>query len=219
MNVVQGKIERCSENGVLTLRHKTNSKRDELRTRLIEAAEEEIAELGLSGLKARRVTQKAGCALGALYNAVSDLDGLIILVNSKTIHRLGARLEAAAQNAKTPEATLQALSATYVTFAMSERNLWFAAFNHRLPDGQHLPDWHQREYLDLIKHLAQPLADLLPTLDADAIGQRAQTLFASVHGVVHLSLNGQFVGAPLETLPGEVSNLVKAISVGLDTNR
>ncbi|MEM9716699.1 MAG: TetR/AcrR family transcriptional regulator [Pseudomonadota bacterium] len=219
MNGVQAKNERCSKFGVLTLRHKTNTKRDALRTRLIEAAEEEIAALGLSGLKARRVTQKAGCALGALYNAVSDLDGLIILVNSKTIQRLGAQLDAAARDADTPAATLQALAATYVTFAISEHNLWFAAFNHRLPDGQDLPDWHQGEYLDLIKHLAQPLTDLLPTLDAEAIGLRAQTLFASVHGVVQLSLNGQFVGTPLETLPREVSNLVEAVTIGLNAHR
>ena len=49
-------------------------KRSDLRTRLIDAAEAEIAEKGLLGLKARDVTARAGCALGAIYNAVSDLD-------------------------------------------------------------------------------------------------------------------------------------------------
>ena len=55
------------------------AKRDALRMRLIDVAEGEIAEHSLRGLKARSVTTKAGCALGGLYNAVTDLDGLIML--------------------------------------------------------------------------------------------------------------------------------------------
>lgn len=193
-----------------------DAKRDALRTRLIEAAEEEIATLGLVGLKARSVTQKAGCALGALYNVVSDLDGLIILVNSRTIKRLGDDLGRASDNATSPEETLQALAAAYVNFALSDEKLWFAAFNHRLPDGEDLPEWHQAEYLDLIEHLAKPLGQLLPDLPPDACKLRALTLFASVHGVVQLSLNGQFAGAPRDALANEVKNLVGAISKGLD---
>lgn len=197
------------------LRNNRETKRDALRTRLIDAAEEEISTLGLSGLKARNVTQKAGCALGALYNAVQDLDGLIILVNSKTIKRLGDKLNDAAQSATSPEQALQVLAATYVDFAMSDNNRWFAAFNHRLPNDQDLPDWHQAEYLELVKLLAAPLSKLLPALSEDALVLRAQTLFASVHGVVQLSLHGQFAGAPRDALPDEVKALVQALTTGL----
>ena len=198
------------------MRNNRNAKRDALRTRLIEAAEEEIAAQGLAGLKARSVTQKAGCALGALYNAVSDLDGLIILVNSRTIKRLGENLAHASSNATLPEGALQALAAAYVDFALSDEKLWFAAFNHRLPDGADLPEWHQTEYLNLIQYLAKPLGQLLPNLPPDACTLRALTLFASVHGVVQLSLNGQFAGAPRDALRTEVKDLVGAISRGLE---
>lgn len=193
-----------------------DAKRYALRTRLIEAAEEEIAALGLAGLKARSVTQKAGCALGALYNVVSDLDGLIILVNSRTIQRLSEQLADASGAAQTPEETLQALARAYVTFALSDEKLWFAAFNHRLPDGAELPEWHQAEYLDLVQFLASPLRQLQPDLSAEASTLRALTLFASVHGVVQLSLNGQFAGAPRDALADEVRHLVGAISKGLN---
>ena len=64
----------------------------DLRTRLIDAAEVEIAEKGLAGIKARDVTGRAGCALGAIYNAVADLDELVQRVNSRTLVRLGAAL-------------------------------------------------------------------------------------------------------------------------------
>lgn len=191
------------------------AKRDALRSRLIEAGESELAEHGLSGLKARNVTAKAGCALGALYNAVSDLDGLVILINSRTLARLGNQLTQAVPNDAQPDAAIQSLALAYVDFALAEPNLWFAAFNHRLPDGQTLPDWHQQEFIALFSEIAAPLSQLLPDLSADALGRRAQTLFAAVNGVVQLSLNGQFAGSPKEYLADEVETLVSSLTRGM----
>lgn len=196
-----------------------DAKRDALRTRLILAAESEIVDHGLQGLKARSVTTKAGCALGALYNAVSDLDGLVILVNSKTLTRLGDGLKLSVPVDARPEDAIQALAKAYVDFALSEPHLWFAAFNHRLPDGRDLPDWHQQEYILLITEIARPLAALLPDLSAEALARRAQTLFAAVHGVVQLSLNGQFVGAPRAHLAAEVHALVHSLTLGMTQSR
>lgn len=191
------------------------AKRDALRTRLIEAAESELAEQGLQGLKARNVTTKAGCALGGLYNVVTDLDGLVILVNSKTLARLGTKLREAVPADASAEHAIQFLAQAYVTFAIAEPNLWFAVFNHRLPDGRELPQWHQEEYMVLIENIAVPLAQLMPDLSSDALALRAQTLFASVHGVVQMSLNGQFAGSPRAHLMGEVKALVMAMTQGM----
>ena len=191
------------------------AKRDALRTRLIEAAESELAEHGLQGLKARNVTTKAGCALGGLYNVVADLDELVILVNSRTLARLGDQLRGAVPMDATPEQAIEGLAQAYVAFAIVEPHLWFTAFNHRLPDGQDLPQWHQEEYMALIGNIVAPLAKLVPDLPPDALALRAQTLFASVHGVVQMSLNGQFAGSPREHLMGEVSGLVAALAKGM----
>jgi AcrR family transcriptional regulator len=60
-------------------------KREDLKERLTTAAEALIIEHGLGGLKARDVTEKAGCALGALYTAFPDIDHLIMAVNQADI--------------------------------------------------------------------------------------------------------------------------------------
>lgn len=195
-----------------------DAKRDALRTRLIEAAESELAEHGMQGLKARNVTKKAGCALGGLYNVVPDLDGLIILVNSKTLARLGGQLQDAVPSNASPQEAIQQLAQAYVIFAMAEPHLWFAAFNHRLPEGQELPLWHQEEYMILTQNIAMPLAKLVPDLSLQAAALRAQTLFAAVHGVVHMSLNGQFAGAPRDHLQAEIKALVTALTRGMRPN-
>lgn len=195
--------------------NKTETKRAELRERLIAVAEAQIAARGLAGLKAREVTAEAGCALGALYTAVQDLDTLVLHVNSRTLARLGAALHAACQGAAAePEARLLALAAGYVAFARDNRRLWSALFEHRLPEGVETPDWHKRDHAVLIEEIIAPLAQLRADLAGEALVMRARTTFAAVHGVVQLSLQGRFVGVPEEDLAAEVAALVQAMLRG-----
>ena len=197
------------------MRNNREEKRQELRTRLINAAESLIEENGLRGLKARDITAKAGCALGALYNAVEDLDELITLVNSRSLSQLGKALHAAVPHNVSPEDTMQALAKGYVDYALNHTNLWSAIFNHRPMNGAEIPQWHQAEYAVLIEEIIAPLAHMRPDLNPDELRIRAQTLFASVHGVVQLSIHGRYVGTPSELLMQEVSALVDAMTRGL----
>jgi AcrR family transcriptional regulator len=185
----------------------------DLRTRLIAAAEAEIAEKGLLGLKARDVTQRAGCALGAIYNAVADLDELVMRVNSRTLERLGAAL-ASASGAGSPEAVTLALADTYAVFALENRRLWSALFEHRLPEGVEMPDWHRQEHEVLIARIVAPLQRLRPDLPEAEVKVRVRTLFGAVHGVVHLALQGRLVGVPEPLLRQEVAALVGALVLG-----
>lgn len=192
-----------------------DEKRADLRKRLIDAAEEQIAAHGCASLKARAVTAQAGCALGALYNAFDDLDTLIMHVNSRTLSRLGETLQSALPD---PEATakdvMQALAARYVEFACDNRLLWISLFEHRPPEGQDIPDWHRQEHAVLIMGIMAPLNRLRPDLNDTDLGLRARTTFAAVHGVVLLALQGRFVGVPMASLHQEVSTLVSAMTRG-----
>jgi AcrR family transcriptional regulator len=192
---------------------KDSAPKPDLRTRLIDAAEAEIAEKGLLGLKARDVTARAGCALGAIYNAVSDLDELVMRVNSRTLDRLGAAL-APASDAGSPEAVTLALADAYAVFALQNRRLWSALFEHRLPEGVAMPDWHRADHEVLIARIGTPLSMLRPDLPDEAIRLRVRTLFGAVHGVVHLALQGRLVGVPEPLLRQEVEALVGALVVG-----
>ncbi len=197
------------------MENKRETKRDALRERLTKAAEGLIKERGLSGLKARDITTRAECALGALYTAVEDLSHLVVLVNSRTLSHLGQVLRSAVPKGATPEQTMHALAQAYVQFAVNHTNLWSAIFNHRLPEGDEAPEWHQAEYAVLIQEIIAPLSVLRPDLDPEQLRQRSQTLFASVHGVVQLSIQGLYVGAPPERLAEEVDALVEAMTRGI----
>src|SRR5262245_57551006 len=70
-------------------------RRTQLRDALVAAAERTIEREGLRGLRARALAEEVGCAVGAIYNAVKDLDELVLLVNARTLTTLEAELAAA----------------------------------------------------------------------------------------------------------------------------
>lgn len=188
-------------------------KRADLKRRLIEAAEAEIAAHGLAGLKARAVTTRAGCALGALYTAFEDLDMLVIEVNSRTLARLGAALGTDLPQ-DSPESALQALAARYADFAVANRPLWLALFEHRMSEGREVPDWHRRDHAVLVELIVPQLARLRPDMSPEALALRARTTFAAAHGVIHLALQGRFVGVPMAALKSEIAGLVETLTAG-----
>ncbi|MEM6481344.1 MAG: TetR-like C-terminal domain-containing protein [Pseudomonadota bacterium] len=109
---------------------------------------------------------------------------------------------------------MQALAKGYVNFAVDNLNLWSSIFNHRLPKESDVPDGNQLELAVLIEETINPLSKMQPDLNAEKLRKRAQTLFASVQGVVQMSIYGRFVGTPSELLEGEVEALVEAMTRG-----
>ena len=76
---------------------KAVARRRKLKDALVTAAERTIAAEGLRGLKARELAYKVGCAVGAIYNVVTDLDDLIFAVNALTLEQLEKTLTSAVQ--------------------------------------------------------------------------------------------------------------------------
>src|SRR5215210_5457493 len=74
---------------------KTAARRENLKEALVAAAERTIKIRGLRGLKARDLAAEAGCAVGAIYNVVTDLDDLILAVNARTLAALERALKEA----------------------------------------------------------------------------------------------------------------------------
>lgn len=191
---------------------KRPTKKEELKVRLIAAGTELIREQGLKGLRARDIAERAGAALGGLYTVFDDLDGLILHVNSGTLKRLETALNAASSSSAGLEDTFLNLSLSYLHFALAERNLWSALFEHRMPEGVPVPDWHLAEHAFLIGLIAAPLAPHLPAASAEDVAIRARTFFSAVHGVISVSLEGRFVGITPELLEREVTVLARLLA-------
>ena len=127
----------------------TDQRRAELRQALLEAAERRIASDGIKALKARELAAEAGCATGQIYNVWSDLDGLVIAVNARTLSSLDEILMAARAPADMPpadqaRALLLGQAEAYLDFARHNGHRWRAVFEHRRAGSRAFPSCSTR---------------------------------------------------------------------------
>lgn len=195
---------------------KALERREKLRADLILAAERMIAERGLAGLKTRDLAREIGCANGAVYNLVADVDELILRVGSRTLLRLDAALSVAeSAGAPSPQDTLVRIAIAYCDFAAENLDLWRALFEHRMETDKIVPDWSIDDQMQLFRHIYMPLAELFPKRSPEEIGITARSLFSAVHGMVALGLEQKLVAVPLPALRKEIAGLVRAMIDGL----
>ena len=195
---------------------KALERRAKLREDLILAAERSISAGGLAALKTRELAREIGCANGAVYNLVADVDELILLVGSRTL----ARLDAALTNAESagpapPTETLVRIAVAYCDFAAENLELWRALFEHRMTPGKEVPEWAVSDQMNLFRHIFQPLTSLLPTRSEADLSVTARSLFSAVHGMVLLGLEQKLIAVPVEALRREIAVIVRAMVTGL----
>lgn len=198
----------------------TAARRERQRIQLIDAAEKAIAEKGLAGLKARELAQEIGCALGAIYNLVADMDELVLRVGSRTLARLDAALSAA-ENEVAPVSAQQAadrlvaVALAYCAFARDNLQLWRVLFEHRMAEGAVVPDWAVNEQMTLFRHILEPLGLLVPERGESERVLMGRTLFSAVHGVVAIGLEEKLIAVPRHDLDRQIEGLVRLVCRGL----
>jgi len=198
---------------------KAAERRGKLRDALIESAERAIEREGLRGVRARDLAAEVDCAVGAIYNAVADLDELIFAVNARTLAALEADLTATQDSTDTPDdaiAQLVRLALTYVDFAATHRQRWRAIFGHQPPAGREIPHWYMSDQFRLFGYIELPLRALLPDIRAARRALLARSLFSAVHGMVALGLEEKLQTIPLDVLREQVATVVTAMGKGLD---
>jgi AcrR family transcriptional regulator len=201
----------------------TAARRRNLKESLIDAAEAEISAHGLAGVRARTLAERIGCAVGAIYNVVADLDELILLVNSRTLAALERELLAAgrpdqAADRRNGEAAVEhlcRLALAYLDFATTRRPRWRAVFDHRLPAGKAVPDWYLDDQMRLFGYVEGPVAELVPGLSPARRALIARSLFSAVHGIVTLGLEEKLQALKPGELPEQVTFVVAALGRGL----
>ncbi len=197
---------------------KRELKKQELKENLLQAARNRIKDNGLASLRARDITTDAGCALGGLYTAYDDIDNLVLHVNSITLNALGAELIAVATSEKDPVKRLIAFASGYLKFACDNHNLWSALFDHRMPDGVNVPEWHLMEHAVLFEQIAMPLAELNPKLDTEELTTLSRSMFAAVHGIVSISLQDRFIAVPRAQLDKQLTQFVEFLIKGFEAS-
>lgn len=191
---------------------KASLRRDDLRLRLIDLAEAQIAAQGAASLKARELAGQAGCAVGAIYNVFDDMTALVMQVNVQTFARLGEMAVASLAEVQEapPREQMVALGRAYLHFAADNLHLWRALFDVS-GAGAAIPEWYRVALANLFAQIEGPIAALFPGLDRRALDLMVRALFSSVHGIVLLGLNNRTPAAPLAEIEAMIAMVLREI--------
>ena len=191
--------------------------RTDLREALLLAAEAVIERKGSQALRARELTEAAGCALGALYNVFPDMDALVVAVKLRILDRLDQRMRAVsrATGDNDAEAVLLGLADAYLDFALAEPRQWQALFKHQLSAGTLLPQAYFDRLGEIFAHVEAPLAQLVPGMGEAGRAQAGRALFAGVHGIVLLGLEQRLGETSAEMIRAQFHLLVGSALRGM----
>jgi AcrR family transcriptional regulator len=187
----------------------------------VAAAERTIAKQGPGSLRARALAEEAGCAVGAIYNVVVDLDDLVLLVNSRTLAALDRDLSAADRAGEPTErpdtaiARLVRMALAYLDFAAAQTPRWRTLFEHRLPAGREVPAWYREQQQRLFAYVEELLLELKADEPRARRALLARSLFSAVHGLVVLGLEEKLQTIALPVLREQVRFVVTAIGRGM----
>ena len=131
-----------------------------------------------------------GRTLDSLYDALSDL-----------------RLDGE------PETAVRVLAEAYIRFTGDHPKLWNVLFEHQLPEGRPLPEWHHEKVTRLLGLLERALAPLFPPGREAERHHSARVLWSGLHGICSLLGAGKFVAT--ESVAAMADTLVTCCVIGL----
>ncbi|MFF7474320.1 WHG domain-containing protein [Streptomyces sp. NPDC008092] len=176
----------------------------DLRAACLRAARELLEEDGSGALSLRAVARRAGVSPTAPYRHYADRDALVSAVAAEGYRELAASL-AAAHPAPSTTDDLVAVAVAYVRFALDHPALFRAMFAEPCDPGS-------AERVEA----AAVLSAYVDTLVRNAFpgGTReglATAVWALVHGLAFLHLDGKLDASGPETVADQVGTAVRAV--------
>ncbi|MFF4312824.1 TetR/AcrR family transcriptional regulator [Streptomyces sp. NPDC001507] len=176
----------------------------DLRAACLRAARELLEEDGSSGLSLRAVARRAGVSATAPYRHYADREALVSAVAAQGYRELAEYLLAAHPAPTTPD-ELAAVAVAYVRFALDRPALFRVMFAEPCD-----PNSEERVAATaaISEYVRGVVRGAFPGADADAL---SVTVWALVHGLAFLHLDGKLDSAPPELVADQVRTAVRAL--------
>jgi AcrR family transcriptional regulator len=160
----------------------------DLKTALVDAAIEVIAERGVRGFSLAEASRRLGVTTAAPYRHFADREALLVAVGVRGVSVFAEMITGTAAAADTPERLLAATAGTYVRFAAQQRPLFDTIFNSGLDKSRHPELLRAWEAVDAMLGVVIDICDG-DQAAAEALGEAVQ---ASAHGYAVLLIDGEY---------------------------
>ncbi|WP_228993650.1 TetR/AcrR family transcriptional regulator [Streptomyces sp. DH8] len=176
----------------------------DLRAACLRAARQLLEEDGSAALSLRAVARRAGVSATAPYRHYADREALVSAVAAEGYRELAEHLTRAHPAPSTPD-ELAAVAVAYVRFALEHPALFRAMFAEPC-------DPTSEERVAATEAISQYVRTIVgatfPDGDADAL---STTVWALVHGLAFLHLDGKLDASSPEAVAAQVTSAVQAL--------
>lgn len=176
----------------------------DLRAACLRAARELLEEDGSAGLSLRAVARRAGVSATAPYRHYADREALVSAVAAEGYRELAGYLAQAHPAPSTPDG-LAAVAVAYVRFALEHPALFRVMFAEPCdPTGA-----ERVAATETISAYVRTIVEAtFPDVDAGAL---STTVWALVHGLAFLHLDGKLDSSTPEAVAAQVTSAVQAL--------
>ncbi|MFJ8921934.1 TetR/AcrR family transcriptional regulator [Streptomyces sp. NPDC102415] len=176
----------------------------DLRAACLQAARELLEEDGSAGLSLRAVARRAGVSATAPYRHYADREALVSAVAAEGYRELAGHLAAAHPAPSTPD-ELADVAVAYVQFALEHPALFRAMFAEPCD-----PTSEERVAATaaISEYVRGIVRATFPGVDAEAL---STTVWALVHGLAFLHLDGKLDASSPEVVAAQVRSAVHAL--------
>ena len=164
----------------------------DLRSALVDAAIDVIAERGARGFSLAEASRRLGVTTAAPYRHFADRDELLATVAVRALGVFAAMLADAADAAGAPAQRLAAMAGAYVRFAAQQRPLFDTIFNSGLDKSRYPELQRAWEPVDALLAVVREVCDG-DAAEAEAL---ADAVEASAHGYATLLIDGEYGEGP-----------------------
>lgn len=184
----------------------------EIREMVLTAAQNIVIEEGFAGLTVRKIAMSIDYTVGSIYMVFENMADLVMHINAKTLDDIEHALQI--DQGGEPGHAIEQMARIYLEFANNHYNRWQMIFEYRLPPGSSLPAWYREKIDKVFSPIEDLIGQLAPERGSDDCKRAARALWAGVHGICVLSLNGSLDRAGVENVLASVETLVTSFLKG-----
>jgi AcrR family transcriptional regulator len=185
---------------------------EELKEMIIAAAEQIVIEQGFSALTARKIAAKINYTVGSIYMVFTNMDDLITQLKANVLDAITEEMN---QLGHVPPAQyLEEMAKTYLRFSSQNFNRWSMIFEHRLPDGNPVPECYQHKVEEAFQRVEAQFKSLTPSCSDIQIQRAARAIWGGIHGICALSLSNRLNSLDVYDIEGNMVLLVRNFVIG-----
>ena len=164
---------------------------EELKELVLQQTRSLLDQVPAAQLSLRKIAKQVGYAPSTLIALFGNYNSLLLQLNSQTLEEIYQQTSKQANKDLRPNEVLLGFARVYHEYAMKNPHQWELVFDHKVPEGEEIPETHQTQMAKHFESIEMELRKINPHSSNIEIIKTARTIWACVHGITVLSVNNK----------------------------